>query len=304
MNAGTVTASVAGGGIAVNAGTQTQTSGTLVFANSNGITFGMSNSSQITASIASDMFLDGIAAGGSTLTGGYAVLSNANGVSFGFNGSTITASAAVGTASSVMGTLGGTVVNQEAQWVAGQLGQNSIFVQPLPVPAYLTMDRFVVPVNYSNATNSSGSFTVALQLALYSKNASTLSRVWSATATYGVTNSGTVGNYSLFSGNRMLTAAFGTSITPGDYWIAFGSSTTTGGAAGMTLSNYVRSQINSTYSGIFGQASNASLQSVLGFGMFSATTNAPPASIAFSQLIGNSSAYQRPPIIHLTNGTA
>lgn len=37
------------GGIAVNAGTQTQTSGTLVFANSNGISFGMSGSSQITA---------------------------------------------------------------------------------------------------------------------------------------------------------------------------------------------------------------------------------------------------------------
>lgn len=40
----------AGGGIAAAAGTQTQTSGTLVFANSNGLTFGMSGSSQVTAS--------------------------------------------------------------------------------------------------------------------------------------------------------------------------------------------------------------------------------------------------------------
>lgn len=40
----------AGGGIANAAGTQTATSGTVVFSNSNGITFGMSNSSVITAS--------------------------------------------------------------------------------------------------------------------------------------------------------------------------------------------------------------------------------------------------------------
>lgn len=40
----------AGGGIAAAAGTQTQTSGTLAFVNSNGVSFGMSNSSQVTAS--------------------------------------------------------------------------------------------------------------------------------------------------------------------------------------------------------------------------------------------------------------
>lgn len=44
----TIVISAAQGGIA--AGTQTATSGTLVFANSNGVTFGMSGSSQITAS--------------------------------------------------------------------------------------------------------------------------------------------------------------------------------------------------------------------------------------------------------------
>lgn len=41
-----------GGGIAAAAGTQTATSGTIVFANSNGVTFGMSGSTQITASVA------------------------------------------------------------------------------------------------------------------------------------------------------------------------------------------------------------------------------------------------------------
>lgn len=44
------TGGAGGGGIAAAAGTQTGTSGTIVFANSNGISFGMSGSSQITAS--------------------------------------------------------------------------------------------------------------------------------------------------------------------------------------------------------------------------------------------------------------
>ncbi len=51
-NANTITISVAagGGGAAIQAGTQSVSTGTVVFSNSNGISFGMSNSSIITAS--------------------------------------------------------------------------------------------------------------------------------------------------------------------------------------------------------------------------------------------------------------
>ena len=48
-----VTNAVGGGGVAINAGSQTATSGTVSFVNSNGITFGMSGSNQITASYTS-----------------------------------------------------------------------------------------------------------------------------------------------------------------------------------------------------------------------------------------------------------
>lgn len=44
----------AGGGIAASAGTQEATSGTVVFANSNGVSWGMSDSSQITATVKTD----------------------------------------------------------------------------------------------------------------------------------------------------------------------------------------------------------------------------------------------------------
>jgi hypothetical protein len=48
-----------GGGIALQAGTQTATSGTVVFSNANGVTFGMSNSSVVTASIIANNTYDG-----------------------------------------------------------------------------------------------------------------------------------------------------------------------------------------------------------------------------------------------------
>lgn len=69
-----------GGGIAVAAGTQTATTNTVVFANSNGLTFGMSGSSQITGSY-------------TVPTQTAFVFSNSNNVSFGTNGSTVTATA-------------------------------------------------------------------------------------------------------------------------------------------------------------------------------------------------------------------
>lgn len=87
-----------GGGIAASAGTQLATSGTIVFANSNNFTFGMSGSSQITASFSEsthshDTFVGGLAAGTQTATSGTIVFSNSNNFTFGMSGSTrITAS--------------------------------------------------------------------------------------------------------------------------------------------------------------------------------------------------------------------
>lgn len=53
-NAVTISAGAGGGGVAQAAGTQTATSGTVNFANSNGVTFGMSGSNQITATVKTD----------------------------------------------------------------------------------------------------------------------------------------------------------------------------------------------------------------------------------------------------------
>ena len=84
-----------------SAGTQTATSGTIVFADSNGLSFGMSGSSQITAShngltsqsVQTQSIVQGISAGTQVGRTGDIVFSNSNGISFGMSGSSrVTAS--------------------------------------------------------------------------------------------------------------------------------------------------------------------------------------------------------------------
>jgi hypothetical protein len=187
--------------------------------------------------------------------------------------------------------------------VVGQVGQGSLNFDPKWIPN-VHMDRIVLPVNYTATSNSSGSMTVSFWVGLYSKNASTMSLMHSTSVTAGVTNSGTVGSYSLVSGYRNVTAPWTTTVTEGAYYMGILSRTTTGGAAGMSMSQLLVSQINTNFQGIFGVAQNNSMQPVPGAGVYSATTNALPNSVAFSQLLGSNSLAQRPPFIAFLSGTA
>jgi len=90
-----VAAGAADGVNILAAGTQTATSnGTVAFLNSNNISFGMSNSSQITASFSYTQSTapSAVSAGTTQATNGTIALSNSNGISFGMNAGTITAS--------------------------------------------------------------------------------------------------------------------------------------------------------------------------------------------------------------------
>ena len=188
--------------------------------------------------------------------------------------------------------------------VATQIGQGNLMFQPMQVPD-VAFDRVVIPINYSNASNSSNSFTVSMWVGTYTRNVSTLSLLSSISTSYNITNSGTVGSYSLYAGMRLLSIPMGATNTleQGQYYVGMVSRTTTGGGAGMTMSNMVISQINSSFSGIFGQASAVTIQYTRGLGMYSATTNAMPATVGFNQLTGNSSQYLRQPAFYIVNGT-
>lgn len=78
-----------GGGVGIAAGTQTAGTGTIVFSNSNGVTFGMSGSTRITAShnglttamLSNEPHIRGIIASDGTFTSGSVVFTGSNGIS-------------------------------------------------------------------------------------------------------------------------------------------------------------------------------------------------------------------------------
>lgn len=81
-------------GPAISAGTQSGNTGTIVFSNLNGVTFGMSNNSIVTASVAAGGGGAAISAGTQSVSTGTVVFSNSYNVTFGMSGSSqVTASA-------------------------------------------------------------------------------------------------------------------------------------------------------------------------------------------------------------------
>jgi hypothetical protein len=277
---------------------------TVSFGNLNGLSFYTSNGSIVGS------YTDAGAGGGISavnLSAGTTsnnltnfVLSNANGVSFGLNGSTVTAS--------VAGAGGGTLSGYDpfhygAESVAGQQGAGTLYMQPVDNTPTFQFDRVGMMIQFSNASNSSNSATLSASVGIYTKNVSSLSLLASASTSYALTASGSVGSYSLFGGIRNLTVGLTQTLTGGDYWVGIWSRTSAN-AGGQTFNQMLASQPNSSYSGIFGAASNATDQVYLGQGRYSVSfTTAMPGSIGFSQIQGNSSILQRPPIFQFAYST-
>lgn len=245
-----------------------------------------------------------IAAGTRTATtAGTVLFSNANGVTFGLdavNGSIMTASVAAAGGGGF--TAQGCQPYDDFVQVVGQVGQGTLQLDPQILPN-VSFDRLMFLVQNTNSSNSSGSHTLRFSVGLYTRNASTLSLYTSFAGSTALTHSGTAGSYSLYSGQRGLAITFGATSIPADrYWLAFVSSTSSGGTNG-TYSNYMVSNLNSNYTGLFGVAANATMQPKLGQGFYSATTTALPNSIHFSQIQGTASAAKRFPVIGFGSGT-
>lgn len=219
-----------------------------------------------------------------------------NGISISSNGSTISIS-------NVAVTYSRYNEFKESPLVAGNIGQGSLHLQPWLIPN-LQFDRVVIHKAFSNATNSSNSFTVTDRIGIYTQNVSTLSLLHSTSATTNFSGSGTAGSYLSYGGGiKAITVGLTQTLTEGMYWIGVIQSTTTGGGAGHTLDQALNSNLNSSYRGLMGVATNATNQMSLGFGAYSAATAAMPNSIAFTEIRGNSSVFLRPPSLYFVSGT-
>jgi hypothetical protein len=182
-------------------------------------------------------------------------------------------------------------------------GQASWVIQPMYEAPNFQFDRIGFMQHYSQTTNSSGSFTISQWVGIYTRNVSTLSLSISTSTTMAFTGSGTAGSFSQYGGVRLLTIPWTNTLIASNYWIGQAYRTTSGGVD-HSFSIWGGSWAASSYSGILGVGSNATMQPRLGFGVYSASSTAVPGSIGFNEITGNSSARQRAPHYMFASGTA
>jgi hypothetical protein len=245
----------------------------------------------------------GNTAGNTTVMHGRVVWAGGNGVTLSVsssnnNAQTITVSAGVGTIDYWNNF-------QFVSWGTSQVGQSTLFMTQLPLAAALQFDRALHYITMSQSTSSNSSYSIAVEFhaGIYTKNASTLSLLKSGSGNnvWSMTSNNTTADQ---AGIRMITAAIQTTLTAGNYWLAFLSVTKSTNANWASISNQIIQAGNSVFSGPIAVASNSSFQPLLGVGIFSAQTAALPNSIAFSQIYGASAAHFRSqPMIALANGT-
>jgi hypothetical protein len=246
----------------VAAGTQTATSGTVVFSNSNGLSFGMSNSSVVTASAD---YVRSVSAGTTNATGNQIVFSNSNGVSFGANGATVTASVATsltninvsaGTTSNNLSaitfsnsnnvsfglnasTITATVENRLTAFSWPQPFHQTFFtisdatfsLQKIYLPMHMTATRMEVLMDLTGNTNSTGALTFSA--AVYTLSGSTASLASSGSRQISWTSGTSTTNTSVYggvSGTRYRTLAINLTMTPGDYLLGYHFRTTNNGS--------------------------------------------------------------------------
>jgi hypothetical protein len=223
-----------------------------------------------------------------------------NGVTLSTDGSTVS-----------VGIQGGTATMWEpfnqAVNVAGQVGNAIMHIVPLPTPAQAALgqvhiDRLAIPLHFTRST-SSGVVTLSYSFGLFTRTASTLSRV--ASTSYSTSFSwNSTANSSLQDGIRLYTIPWTTTISEGMYYVAHWSRSSTEGT-NASLSQILASQLGSNFSGIFGVATNRSYQNPLGKGVYSVSfTTAMPSTIPFTAIDGTASAAARPPTFFMISGTA
>lgn len=187
------------------------------------------------------------------------------------------------------------------------LGVGTLNIWPMSNQANLTASYMahIGSVGVGTSTNASVAATLGISFGLYTRNGSTLSLASSGAQAWNVTNTSNNSVASL-TGYRLFTVPINVNATPGVYWLAFLSSSATAGSNSITISNLANvSQFiaNPQTLGHFGSATNNTVNYIPGFGRYSTTTAALPASIAFSQISFNNRSVWIP-VLQLGNFTA
>jgi hypothetical protein len=204
-----------------------------------------------------------------------------------------------------MGTLSHTLVWPfQVNTSTATQGNGTVWVNPWHMPAFFSASRFwqAYSLTLSTSSNSSHGGTVSVHLGVYTLNGSTLSLATSGRGTHVFTNTSN-NSTSVLQGPFKFSGTFANlSMTPGDYWLAWMSQTSTVNANWFSGSAIMWSGA-AAVSGDFGVATNVSnVQLLVGSGRFTASSTAMPVSMALTDISGASNAATRQlPLIGMAN---
>ena len=216
----TISGSQSTGPSGIAAGTQTATSGTVIFSNSNGLSFGMSGSLTVTATAD---YVRSISAGGADATGNRVIFSNSNNVSFGANGATITASASFAGGQAVSG-------------IGVSTGGNTAGNTGTTFGTYVLAGVGGVTLSQSTAAGSVATVSISMtQSTGPAAIAAGTQTATSGTIVFSNSNNITFG----MSGSTRVTASFSQTVQPAVSGIGVSNVGNTAGNTGTTLGTYV-----------------------------------------------------------------
>lgn len=299
-------------GMNVSAGASSVANATgITFTNSNNVGFAMSTAVGGATVRAAASFL--ASAGASSENISAITFANSNGVTFGLS----TGAAVATLTASVAAAGGGASMNQFQPFpgemvvqtisVGASYVSGSVWIMPVVFPQAVTMDRMQSLMSFTASTAQTVTHTISQFVALYTRNASTLSLAHSASNTITFNQSGS-GNSSLIFGARIVTMPWTTTIPAGNYWLAFQRRLSGGATASHSMSHAMISQSLTFNFAHLGSSSNNTVQLLLGQGFWTATTASPPSSIAFSHISGpnsgQSSIAMRRPWLEFISQTA
>lgn len=321
----------AGGGITninISAGTTSNNLSAFTLANSNNITFGLDGST-VTASF--NAINVGVSTAGNTAgttgtvegAGGQYLFVGSNGITLsqstnGANSGTVTINGDARTLSGLywgpMAGLGGPGYFAQSSF---SLGQNSLYLYPIQIEDYLTVDHVRVPVMVTNSSSAAASIQkgYTYQFGIYTRNATNatvLTRHYSTSYTLAashnsnaswmlslITAIGDSTSYNTLTassaglnlsaslhGAREFIMPISSLMSPGEYWLGLVASTSTAGGAGsvLQLSNLGIAVQTFNRPGLSTNATNSGWYKFMGHGTYSATTAAMPAGISATQI--------------------
>ncbi len=327
-----ISGATGGGGGSVNfsAGATSNNLASVVFSNSNGVSFGLTGST-ITASAlgvsTGGLYALGNTTQNSSTTLALSALSFAalGAMTWGYSNGSIQVSAPVTSSISATGIVSVSVNGSTISIGASlgqlsffqalpanntsitQIGQGSVVVYPVLQPEAFTASRGDVLASISGSSSSNSSFAgvVSVYLGAYTRNGSTLSLASSGSQSYQFTNTSN-NSFASITGLRRLSVPININY-PGniDLYVGMVSLTSSTNANWFTASNIVVPWANTAQlQGLIGEASNNSKQYIPGMGTFSATSAAIPVSIGISNISGLGSSGQYLPPINFVNFTA